>query len=83
MRDIPHFTRKLMGTFGILFRLGMARTFGQYQHSGWNGDFAYARYRWRGREWIIPTSAAETWEGMLGMPATPPSPSQPGACEPL
>jgi len=51
--------RKLCGTIRILARLGMARTFGEYIHSGWNGEISYARYRWRGREWIVPTGHAE------------------------
>lgn len=57
---MKHFIRKLASTVRILTCLGMARTFGQYQHSGWDGDINYARYSWRGREWIIPTGPAET-----------------------
>lgn len=48
--------RKLLRTLSILSKLGMARMFGEYVHSGWNGQCEYARYRWRGKEWIIPTS---------------------------
>jgi hypothetical protein len=33
----------------------MARMFGEYHHSGWNGQVEFARYRWRGEEWLIPT----------------------------
>jgi hypothetical protein len=50
-----HFIVKLFKTFKILYYLGMARTFGNYVHSGWDGETEYARYYWRGREWIIPT----------------------------
>jgi hypothetical protein len=57
---MKHFCRKLMGTVRILSDLGMARTFGKYEHSGWNGDISYAQYRWRGKTWIIPTSPVET-----------------------
>lgn len=48
--------------FGKLFRtvricgcILMARTFGYYVHSGFDGVNEYAQYRWRGREWRIPT----------------------------
>jgi hypothetical protein len=52
--------RKLRSTARILLALGLARTFGEYVHSGWNGEFDFTRYRWRGKEWIIPTSAVES-----------------------
>ena len=48
--------RKLGSTLSIVFNLGMARTFGRYRRSGWNGEFDYALYEWRGRLWTIPTS---------------------------
>src|SRR5689334_14259650 len=55
--EMKHFLRKLWGTVRILTNLGMARTFGQYVHSvGGYTDFEYARYRWRGREWAVPTT---------------------------
>lgn len=47
---------KLLNTLRILVCLGLARMFGEYQHSGWNGDCNFARYRWCGKEWIVPTS---------------------------
>lgn len=50
-----HFLRKLWSTSRILVNLAMARTFGEYVHSVGGGEFEYARYRWRGREWAIPT----------------------------
>lgn len=50
-----HFIRKLLRTIRVMSCLGMARMFGEYRHSGWNGEFNYARYVWRGKEWIIPT----------------------------
>lgn len=46
--------RKLLGTFKICFILFMARTFGHYNHSGWNGVFEYASYNWRGKTYHIP-----------------------------
>lgn len=52
-----HFIRKLGRTIAMLSRLFMARMFGEYQHSGWNGSISYARYSWHGKDWIIPTSA--------------------------
>lgn len=51
---------KLNGTVAMLFCLFMARMFGEYRHSGWDGVISYARYSWRGYDWIIPTSAVET-----------------------
>lgn len=55
-RDRGHATRKAFSTIRILFNLGMARTFGHYRHSVWNGQFDYAVYEWRGKEWAIPTT---------------------------
>lgn len=54
-----HFLHKLGKTSAMLFCLFMARMFGEYRHSGWDGVIEYARYSWRGHDWIIPTSAAE------------------------
>jgi hypothetical protein len=45
---------KLRSTIRITASIFMARTFGQYLHSGWDGKIDYAKYRWRGQEWIIP-----------------------------
>lgn len=50
---------KFLRTLRILWCLGCARTFGEYVHSGWDGFTHSARYKWRGREWIIPTSPVE------------------------
>jgi hypothetical protein len=50
---------KLASTARIVVTLFMARTFGRYEHSVWNGEFHYARYHWRGRSWAIPTSHIE------------------------
>jgi hypothetical protein len=55
-----HFVRKLGRTLGMLTCLFMARMFGQYRHSGWDGVISYARYSWFGYEWIFPTSAVES-----------------------
>lgn len=55
MSDVLHALKKLRGTLGILANLGLARTFGAYQYSGWNGEVNFARYHWRGRDWLIPT----------------------------
>lgn len=54
-----HFIRKLGRTVLILSCLFCARMFGQYQHSGFDGTIEFARYRWRGVDWIIPTGCAE------------------------
>lgn len=54
-----HFLHKLTGTLAMLFCLFMARMFGEYRNSGWDGVITYARYTWRGKEWIFPTSAVD------------------------
>ena len=47
--------RKLWSTIRICATIIVARHFGQYVHSGWDGEHSYARYRWRGRDVFIPT----------------------------
>jgi len=51
---------KIWSTLSIACRLVLARTFGEYQHSVWNGEFSYARYRWRGNDWAFPVSPIES-----------------------
>lgn len=53
---------KLLNTLRICACLFMARTFGRYQHSGWDGTLHYHRYEWRGREWIIPAGPVDEAE---------------------
>lgn len=60
--ETRHRSRKLLGTLRLLWCLGAARMLGEYEHSGWNGEFPYARYRWRDRSWIIPTGPMENDE---------------------
>lgn len=48
--------RKVLSTLKILYTLGMARTFGVYVHSGWNGEHDYVRYLRNGEVWDMPTS---------------------------
>lgn len=57
MSKTLHFLKKLYKTICITANLAMARTFGKYVYSGWDGDTAYARYTWRGKDWKITTSA--------------------------
>jgi len=57
---MTHALHKLCSTVAMLFCLFMARTFGKYQHSGWDGVIEYARYSWRGKEWVFPTSAVDS-----------------------
>lgn len=47
--------RKLADTIRICATLFMARTFGRYEHSVWDGQRDYARYVWRGKVWAFPT----------------------------
>lgn len=55
---------RLLGTIKICACLFMARTFGDYLHSGWDGVIEYHRYAWRGEEWIIPKGPVDT-EGLF------------------
>lgn len=55
-----HFINKLLNTIHILSCLALARLFGHYEHSGFNGDYPYAKYYWRGKPWIIPTGPCES-----------------------
>lgn len=57
--DIRHTVRKLRSTAVILFRLGMARTFGQYRHSIYDNGLNYAVYKWRDQWWAFPTEPFE------------------------
>ena len=56
MSNLMFHAEKLGRTLRLAFTLVMARTFGRYIHSGWNGQHNYASYEWRGRVWLIPTS---------------------------
>ncbi|MCW0235237.1 MAG: hypothetical protein OJJ21_16675 [Ferrovibrio sp.] len=51
--------KKLASTARIVATLAMARTFGEYLHTVWDGELTYAKYRWRGQTWAIPSSAME------------------------
>jgi len=51
--------RKFMQSLRIASTLVMARTFGQYVNSGWNGEFEYSKYIWRGNAWIIPLTPVQ------------------------
>jgi hypothetical protein len=52
--------KRFIKTLNIALTIVRVRTFGQYIHSGWNGDFDYARYAWKGKEWCIPMAPYET-----------------------
>lgn len=60
-----HATRKFLHTIRIAFTLVMARTFGKYCHSGFDGTIGltYARYMWRGQSWLFPTAPLEDDDG--------------------
>jgi hypothetical protein len=53
-----HALKKFCGTLGICARIIMARTFGKYIHSGWDGRMAFCLYRWRGHDYYIQTEPA-------------------------
>ena len=50
---------KLVNTLELCITMFLARTFGRYEHSVWNGEFEYARYSWRGKVWAFPTCPIE------------------------
>lgn len=54
-----HFLRKLTSTARVVATLFMARTFGSYEHTVFDGGMEYARYRWRGETWAFPTAPME------------------------
>ena len=54
-----HAARKLCTTLRTTATLAAARTLGHYENSVWNGEFHYARYRWRGKVWAFPTPPFE------------------------
>lgn len=49
--------KKAWQTFKICKTLFMARTFGEYLYSGYDGGCTYARYRYDGLVYEIPTSS--------------------------
>lgn len=51
--------RKLASTARIVATLAMARTFGTYEITVFDGELTYAKYRWRGQTWAIPTGPME------------------------
>lgn len=56
---MKHFLGKLCITLRIAWTLIMARTFGKYLHSTYDGRMEYAEYRWRGSVWAFPKSPIE------------------------
>lgn len=46
--------RKLRSTIATCAALFMARMFGRYEHTVYDGSFEYHRYRWRGEVWAFP-----------------------------
>lgn len=49
-------TMKFFKTVRIVFVLLMARTFGSYKFSGWNGHCHYCVYEFWGKVWFVPLS---------------------------
>ncbi|UQS95264.1 hypothetical protein Pam5_48 [Pseudanabaena phage Pam5] len=50
---------KLWHTLKMAVCMIMARTFGEYETSGWDGSVDFAIYRWRGRSWFIPLGSMD------------------------
>lgn len=65
--------KKLLNTLRILFTLMLARTFGTYEHTVWDGKMSYARYQWRGKVWAFPTEPIEDWKSRRLEPFSNPS----------
>lgn len=57
-----HWWRKCVRHIRMLSKLFMAAMFGEYHHSGWNGEYAYTKYTWHGDYYIIPTSKVQPHE---------------------
>lgn len=53
---------KLASTIRLCTTLFLARTFGTYEHSIWNGQFEYHRYTWRGQSWVFPAGPIDSEE---------------------
>ena len=49
-----HF-RKFVSSVCICSTLLLARTFGRYVHTIFDGRLTYAEYEWRGQRYAIPT----------------------------
>lgn len=63
LSDVGWWLRKLARTVRTLSCLFAAQMFGEYVHNVGGGEIEYARYRWRGRDWGIPTGPLEDVEG--------------------
>lgn len=59
---MKHAIKKFWSTLGICARILAARTFGEYMHSGYNGQCDYARYRWRDHDYFIQITPAKPTE---------------------
>jgi hypothetical protein len=57
--DTRHTLKKLCSTLRIATTLILARTFGHYEHSEFNGEFNLAKYKYHGKYWAFPTSPYE------------------------
>jgi hypothetical protein len=63
---VSFFTNKLTSTIKLGFTLMLARTFGYYLYSTWNGGFEYAIYKYRGKTWAFPTTPIDNKDGERG-----------------
>jgi len=50
---------KLWHTLKMCACMAMARTYGEYINSGWDGQCDFSVYLWRGRYWFIPLGPME------------------------
>ena len=62
MSNIHRKIGKLFNTLKIVIILALARTFGHYHRSGWNGYYHYAVYTWRDKTWVFPTTSMKDGE---------------------
>lgn len=48
--------KKFLVVFKDCSFLFWVRMFGEYQHSGWDGESDFVKYKWRGVVYKIPTN---------------------------
>lgn len=51
--------KKFKSTLNICVTLFVARMFGKYEHSLWDGKSEYAQYRLMGASWLIPLTPVQ------------------------
>lgn len=55
------FSKKAWNHFKLCINLFLARIYGRYECNGWNGEYNYVQYEWKGKLWEIPLNGKETF----------------------